>query len=380
MRKFIFWFTCISLISVSSCFLKEETQSLLDDELEEDLEEEFNEEDQTGTIYYKWTQDPCDNCDSCPTASNVRDNNDAVPDYATENKFYGPCAPGSYSGEYSFGGHLIKYNYTLESPPPGYNRYYTHLIMQYNYPLNRCLDMTKDPSAFQYVDKPISEEEDDGGSYTPPKYVQFYANPAYFSREQGMVVSQIAINGKAYYPKSFIDNCTEKYVMTANGTNYDRPTFSYEITLKNYNSLDAVMNGLEYTTETYKGSIYMSDLQPGCNTLEVYPDTRAYLYVREETTEPGGSDDGENDGTSTGQVMFWLNSDLGCGSITVHCNGQTKTITGYYASSPECGADGSANFTLEPGTYNYSASCSGLSWEGTVTATAGECYKLEFIN
>lgn len=79
-------------------------------------------------------------------------------------------------------------------------------------------------------------------------------------------------------------------------------------------------------------------------------------------------------GTSTtGQGMLWIASDLGCGNITVVCNGINRTISNFYATSPTCGASGCATFDLSPGSYTYSASCTGKTWSGTITITAGGC-------
>lgn len=39
---------------------------------------------------------------------------------------------------------------------------------------------------------------------------------------------------------------------------------------------------------------------------------------------------------ATGQTMFWIASDLGCGNITVTCNGVSKEITGYSSKWRSC--------------------------------------------
>jgi EGF-like domain len=79
-----------------------------------------------------------------------------------------------------------------------------------------------------------------------------------------------------------------------------------------------------------------------------------------------------------GQAMFWLRSDLGCGNITVTLDGSSAIIDGYYSGgAPACAATSTATFTRTSGTYSYSASCSGLTWSGTVVISAGGCYKLE---
>ena len=81
---------------------------------------------------------------------------------------------------------------------------------------------------------------------------------------------------------------------------------------------------------------------------------------------------------SSGQGMFWTASDQNCGPITVTINGQSKTITSYYSSvTPSCGANGCANFSLPAGTYSYKATCSSYQWSGSITITAGGCFKMK---
>lgn len=86
-------------------------------------------------------------------------------------------------------------------------------------------------------------------------------------------------------------------------------------------------------------------------------------------------------GTTSGSAMFWIKSDLGCGNISVTLNGSTKTITGFNtAGAPACGTANSANFTLAAGSYNYTASCTGKTFSGTVDITANVCSRIEFVN
>lgn len=96
-----------------------------------------------------------------------------------------------------------------------------------------------------------------------------------------------------------------------------------------------------------------------------------------QLTSSGGGGGG---GGSTGQGMFWIASDLGCGNINVVCNGITRTITSVYATAPSCGASGTANFDLSPGTYSYTASCSGKTWNSTITITAGGCNRIQLTS
>ncbi|SFT01380.1 hypothetical protein [Sphingobacterium wenxiniae] len=88
-----------------------------------------------------------------------------------------------------------------------------------------------------------------------------------------------------------------------------------------------------------------------------------------------GNSNGNNSGSGTGKVAFWVASDLGCGNITVTLNtGQQGTISSYYSSgTPSCGSSGNANFTLDPGTYSFSASCSKYNWKGNFTVEKDGC-------
>lgn len=91
-----------------------------------------------------------------------------------------------------------------------------------------------------------------------------------------------------------------------------------------------------------------------------------------ETITGGGTSTG-----GTGNIVFWTNSDLGCGVITVKVNNQTGSISSYHGTSPVCGAAGTANFTLPAGNYTYTAECSKYKWTSTFTITAGSCFKMQ---
>lgn len=100
----------------------------------------------------------------------------------------------------------------------------------------------------------------------------------------------------------------------------------------------------------------------------------AARYTRTDTFCDGGGGGGDEDG----QIMFWIQSDLGCGNISVTLEGQgSGSISGYYSTSPSCGASGSANFTVPAGTYSFSASCDGRTWDGSVTVSEGQCFKMQ---
>ena len=80
-----------------------------------------------------------------------------------------------------------------------------------------------------------------------------------------------------------------------------------------------------------------------------------------------------------GQVMFWSARDHGCGSINVTINGQTRTISNYSTSGAPagCNISGFATFDLQPGTYSFTASCSKLTWQGSVSINSNRCLTYE---
>ena len=74
-----------------------------------------------------------------------------------------------------------------------------------------------------------------------------------------------------------------------------------------------------------------------------------------------------------GNVMFWFDRNNGVGTVTI--NGQSANINGFVTGGvPNCGNNVSANFTLQEGSYIYSASATnGLTWNDTATVFANNC-------
>jgi hypothetical protein len=109
------------------------------------------------------------------------------------------------------------------------------------------------------------------------------------------------------------------------------------------------------SSQTWSGSVTVTE--NGC--------------LRQELLSSGGGG-----GNNTGDVIFWTNSDLGCGVISVTLSGAgSSTITGYFGSTPLCsntGAGGNFN-NLSPGNYSFTASCNGLSWSGNITVSEDTC-------
>jgi hypothetical protein len=119
--------------------------------------------------------------------------------------------------------------------------------------------------------KPYEDPTDNnGGGGAVGKTVQYYVDQTKYNQGgSGRVIASITINGIDYAPKSFIDNCTERYLPGTTASLNGNPYFRYKINMKNYKSLDALMNGWPFSWEYWEGIIYFSDLKDGCNTLEV---------------------------------------------------------------------------------------------------------------
>lgn len=99
----------------------------------------------------------------------------------------------------------------------------------------------------------------------------------------------------------------------------------------------------------------------------------AQYYSRSNKFPCSGGGTGGGDGT----IMFWVQSDPGCGPISVTLNGQgSNSITGFYSTSPDCGAVSAANFSVPGGTYSFTASCTERTWDGTVTVEDDQCFKM----
>ncbi|TDQ80150.1 hypothetical protein [Sphingobacterium yanglingense] len=99
----------------------------------------------------------------------------------------------------------------------------------------------------------------------------------------------------------------------------------------------------------------------------------------------GGSDGNGSGNTNaypsgSGAISFWTKTDLGCGNITVSIGGQSKLISQYFGTMPNCGADGTATFILPAGNYTFSGSCVNITWNSTVTISAGVCTRMQLTS
>jgi len=87
------------------------------------------------------------------------------------------------------------------------------------------------------------------------------------------------------------------------------------------------------------------------------------------------------DPNATGQLQLWSQAACtGANQVLVKlASGETGTITQFQASAPACGAAGTANFTLSPGTYTWTAYCGSDSATGVAMITAGSCNQIEVV-
>ncbi len=77
----------------------------------------------------------------------------------------------------------------------------------------------------------------------------------------------------------------------------------------------------------------------------------------------------------TGDLMFYYNTQLNVGTITI--NGQTGTITSYFPTTlPNCGETGCANFKLPEGKYNYVYNDGSTNYNWTVDVFPNQCNKI----
>jgi len=83
-----------------------------------------------------------------------------------------------------------------------------------------------------------------------------------------------------------------------------------------------------------------------------------------------------------GQLVFWAKSSCTAGgNISIKLsNNQTGTITSFTPTEPNCGAAGSANFTLPAGNYTWKANCGSQdSTSGQITVVGNQCVKQEVL-
>lgn len=106
------------------------------------------------------------------------------------------------------------------------------------------------------------------GSTSSATYVEFMGDPEFVfapGSGSGQVVMSIEAEGRSFQPKSLVGGagkCLEKI-------RFQGELVEYTLHVRHYGSLDASMQGLEYTNEEYKSSFRLSSMEPGCNTLVI---------------------------------------------------------------------------------------------------------------
>lgn len=109
------------------------------------------------------------------------------------------------------------------------------------------------------------------GSGSGDAFVQFYADPAKFSREAGYVITAIEVetDGRTFVPNGTKGSCADRIVLKgAVLEGSPSPRVKFHLLARNYSSLDTAF-GAEYTEEQGYAVYYVHDFKPGCNTLEV---------------------------------------------------------------------------------------------------------------
>lgn len=159
-----------------------------------------------------------------------------------------------------------------------------------------------------------------------------------------------------------------------------------------HGNITVTCNGSSQTISSYYSSGNPSCGSTGCANFSLNPGTYSFSAVAGSYSWDGyitvtgngcikqqltGSGGGGGGGGGTGNLTVWSQVDHGCGNISVSVSGYSGTVSSYYSGVPDCGANGCANFSLAPGTYNVSASCQSLTWNGTATITSGGCFTLK---
>ncbi|MFO7863383.1 MAG: hypothetical protein R6U85_05240 [Salinivirgaceae bacterium] len=99
------------------------------------------------------------------------------------------------------------------------------------------------------------------------------------------------------------------------------------------------------------------------------------------------SDAGMDDGSCiySGDITFWISSDLGVGYIDVYFRGIYRGFISDYFSygAPDCGESGAVTASylwVSPGEYSWSAESrsGGYTWSGSIDIPTGyDCYTME---
>lgn len=144
-------------------------------------------------------------------------------------------------------------------------------------------------------------------------------------------------------------------------------------------------NGAPDCSTTSSGGTF-SNLAPGTYNFDASCSNESWsgtvtiqdgVCTQQQLIASGGGGGG---GSGTGDVIFWINQDFGCGNVSVNVSGAGgTTISGFYGSTPSCsdtGAGGNLN-NLPVGTYSFTASCTGINWNGNITISEDSCLRFQ---
>ncbi|MEZ4878530.1 MAG: hypothetical protein R2801_00005 [Chitinophagales bacterium] len=180
--------------------------------------------------------------------------------------------------------------------------------------------------------------------------------------------------------------CSSRQLTGTSGSNNGKVAFWSST---NQGSISVTINGSTKYISSYYSSGGVNCSSSGCAIFDLAPGSYSYTAYSNSTNWNGTvtiSANGcatmqlkpNNGGGSTGNLIVWIQSDLGHGNITVKVSGYSSVISSYYYSIPSCGSSGCANFTLPQGYYNVSASSSdGYTWSSSIQVNNGQCSRLQ---
>lgn len=164
----------------------------------------------------------------------------------------------------------------------------------------------------------------------------------------------------------FFFGCSEEDEKTEPSCSYDAEIITYNNALSAYVSSQSMQNCFNLKS----AAINLITALNTCGATDPnIGEVTYYSQLNCDNTNPNPN--------QSGKVTFWINQDFGCGTITVNIGGYSAVITSYYGNVTTCDVNGCANFTLPAGNYNFTASCTGKNWAGTVTVTPNGCFKMQ---
>ncbi len=156
--------------------------------------------------------------------------------------------------------------------------------------------------------------------------------------------------------------------ITGSGQNF---TIWMQSSLSNGGATAFILSG---TLDLASGNIL------NCRTITVYTVSTPSYSAGNWYAAQGWLQNTNNQNTTTGQAMFWT-SRQDISPITVYINNSNAGIITVYSTGglPDCGTTGFVTVDKSPGTYSFTASDGTHNWNGTITVTAGSCYKMQLL-